>query len=355
MRPNCPIKIRLNTLPLFLLALCGGYSTLEAVDGQLQFSTYYDSNVREALPDPDPTLGLTLRGRLSHEIHPRRLNIFGEILTQANLDAIFQDESKLIVNAELDFRYTLSRALHIMGNLSHFQKSFYSHTGSYLWTEYSTFLQYSPRSRYSGWLGYRYRKNTLEVKDRFRFGEDNFEFRGRYNINSKIFLESTITRSNIVHEDFNAVDVEDDTLLVPLGYPQNDTGVQGQLHLRYLGKKKIIGLQVGIGDVKSNSVIGEFNFISYYAYLSGQLGPSTFYHVVFRRVDKEYQYPALEGISEYRDPEEPVQNLTHIRLERALSGNSIGYVQISILKNETIFNQRYYDKTLIEFGIKYEP
>ncbi len=296
-----------------------------------------------------------MRGRLGHEYSRPRLSIYGEILTQANLDAIFPGESKLIVNADLDFRYALFKSTYILGQLSHFQKSFYNHTGSYLWTEYNTFLQFSPIPGYSGWLGYRHRKNTLEVKDRLRFGEDNFEFRGRYNINSKIFLESTITRSNIVHKDFNAVDVADDTILVPLEYPQNDSGVQGQLHLRYLGKKKIMGLQVGIGDVKSNSVIGEFNFISYYAYLSGQLGPSTFYHVVFRRVDKEYQYPALEGISEYRDPEEPVQNLTHIRLEQALSGSSIGYVQISILKNETIFNQRYYDKTMIEFGIKYEP
>ncbi len=353
MRSNCPIKIRLNTLPLLLLALCVGYSTLEAVDGQLQFSTYYDSNVREALTDPDPTLGLTLRGRLSHEIHPRRLNIFGEILTQANLDAISREESKLIVNAELDFRYTLCKALNVLGNLSHFQKSFYNHTGSYLWTEYSTFLQYSPRSRYSGWLGYRYRKKTLETTDRYRFGEDNLEFRGRYRINPRIFLEGTLTGSNIVHKDFNAVVVVDDTSLVFLDYSQKDKGIDGLIHLRYRGKF-IIGVQLGIGVVESNSVIGGFNFVSYHAYLSGKLGPSTFYHFVFRRIDKEYQYSELEGESRYRDPEEPTQNLGHLRLEQVLRGGIIGYLQISLLENETIFNQRYYDKTMVEVGIKCE-
>lgn len=351
MRPNCPIKIRLNTLPLFLLALCGGYSTLEAVDGQLQFSTYYDSNVREALTDPDPTSGLTLRGRLSHEIHPRRLNIFGEVLTQANLDALFQEESKLIINAELDFRYAWSQALHVLGNLSHFQKSFYNHTGSYLWTEYSTFLQYSPRSRYSGWLGYRYRKKTLETTDRYQFGEDNLEFRGRYHINPRVFLEGTLTGSNIVHKDFNAIGVVDDTLLVFLGYPQKDEGIEGLIHVRYRGKI-IAGVQIGIGAIGSNSVIGEFSLVSYHAYISGKLGPSTFYHFVFRRIDKEYQYPELESESRYRDPEEPTQNLGHFRLEQVLRGGSIGYLQISLLENETIFNQRYYDKTMVEVGIK---
>ena len=336
-----------------MLAFCGGYSTLEAVDGQLQFSSYYDSNVREALTVPDPTLGLTLRGRLSHEIRPPRLNIFGEILTQANLDAVFQDESKLIVNAELDFRYTLSRALHIVGNLSHFQKSFYNHTGSYLWTEYSTFLQYSPRSRYSGWLGYRHRKKTLETTDRYRFGEDNLEFRGRYNITARLFLEGTVTGNHIIHSDFYAVGVVGDTALVILGYPQEDRGVEGILHLRYWGKT-IIGVQVGMANIHSNSAIGAFTSMSFHAYMSGQLGSSTFYHIVFRLIDKDYKSPDLGGESRYRDPEEAVQNLAHIRLEQVLGSSSIGYLQLSRLQNETIFNQRYYDKTMIEIGLKYE-
>ena len=338
-----------------MLAFCGRFSTLEAIDRQLQFSTYFDSNVRESLVVPYSTFGLTMRGRLSHEYSRPRLNIYGEILTQANLDAIFPGESKLIVNTELDFRYALYKSIYILGQLSHFQKSFYNHTGSYLMTEYGTFLQFSPIPRYSGWLGYRHREKTLETADRFRFGENNFEFRGRYNISSKGFIESTITGINIIHSDFNAIGVADDTLLVPLGYPQEDRGVEGLLHLRYLGKKNIMGLQVGIGDVGSNSVIGGLSFVSYQAYLTGQLSPSMFYHVVFRRIDKEYQYPALEGESRYRDPEEPIQNLTHIRLEKVLNGSCIGYVQMSLLQNETIYNHRFYDKTMIEIGVKYEP
>jgi len=193
---------------------------------------------------------------------------------------------------------------------------------------------------------------TLETTDKFRFGEDNFEFRGRYRINPRIFLEGTLTGSNIVHKDFNAVGVVDDSLVF-LEYPQKDNGIEGLIHVRYQGKI-IAGVQIGIGVIGSNSVIGEFSLVSYHAYISGKLGPSTFYHFVFRRIDKEYQYPELEGESRYRDPEEPTQNLGHFRLEQVLRGGSIGYLQISLLGNETIFNQRYYDKTMVEVGIKCE-
>jgi len=349
---NSPIKIRFNPPALIFIVFCIGYSSLEAVEGQLQATTYYDSNVRETLTVPEPTLGFTLRGRLSHEIQPPRLNIFGTILTQANWDALFREESKLLVDGELDCRYALSPTLQILGRLNHFQKLLYNRTGSYRWTEYGAFLQFSPSSQYSGSLGYRHRKKTLQATDRYRFGEDNLEFRGKYHINPKVFLEGTVTRSSIVHTDFNAVGVVDDTSLVFLDYPQKDQGIAGLVHWRYRGKV-IVGVQIGLGIVASNSVIGEFNFASYHAYISGQFGPATFYHIVIRRVDKEYQYPELEGESLYRDPEEPVKNLAHFRLEQVLGGGSIGYLQISLLENETVFNQRYYDKTMIEVGIKY--
>ena len=319
----------------------------------IQAATYYDSNVRETLAVSNPTFGGLLRGRLSHDIHPQRMDISGEILPQVNLDAVFPEETKLLINAELDFRYKWSQALNILGRLSHFQKSFFNRSSSYLWTEYSAFVQLSPASQYSSWLGYRHRKKALEAIDKLRFGEGNLEFRVRYAFNSRTFLEGTITRSNIIHSDFNAVGVIDDTSLIFLDYPQKDDGIDGLIHLRYWGKS-IFGVQLRVGAIESNSVIGGFNFSSFHAYMSGKLGPSTFYHVVFRRVDKEYQYPALEGESRYRDPEEPAQNLTHLRLERELQGGSIGYIQISLLRNETTLNHQYYNKTMIEVGVKHE-
>ncbi len=323
------------------------------MDGQIQTATYFDSNVRESLDAPEPTFGLTLRGRMRHEQQAERLNVSGELLGQLNLDAVLTEESQLLVNADLGVRYRISRAILLQGNLSHFQKSFYDRAGSYAWTDYDAFIRFSPTARYTGWFGYRYRKKTLEAIERFRFGEDNLEIRGRYNITSKIFLEGVVTGSQIIHTDFNAVGVVDDTSLILLDYPQKDRGMEGLLHLRYWGKT-IIGGQVGFGNIHSNSAIGAYTSLSFQVYVSGQLRPSTFYHVVFQLLDKDYAYPDLGGESRYRDPEEQVQNLAHVRLEQVLRGGSIGYLQISRLENETVFNQRYYDKTMIEVGIKYE-
>ncbi|MCH8838011.1 MAG: hypothetical protein IIA60_09470 [Candidatus Marinimicrobia bacterium] len=301
----------------------------------------------------EPTFGFTIRGRMHHEQQVARLNVSGELLGQVNLDAVLTDESQLLVNADLGLRYRLSRAILLQGNLSHFQKSFYDRAGSYAWTDYDAFIRFSPTARYTGWFGYRYRKKTLEALERFRFGEDNLELRGRYNLTSKIFLEGVVTGSRIIHTDFNAVGVVDDTALIRLEYPQRDRGVEGLIHLRYWGKA-IIGVQVGFGNIYSNSAIGAYTSLSFQVYASGRLRSSTFYHVVFRLLEKDYAFPKLGGESRYRDPEEQVQNLAHIRLEQVLGGGSIGYLQISLLENETIFNQRYYDKAMVEVGIKYE-
>ena len=323
-----------------------------AVDTQIQSATYFDSNVRESLNAPEPTFGLIFRGRMRHGMRADRLTVSGDLLGQVNLDAVLSAESQLLANAYLGVQYRITRALFLQGNWSHFQKSYFGRTGSYAWTNYDASIRFSPTSRYTGWLGYRHKKKTLETTERFRFGEDNLEVRGRYNITSKIFLEGVLTGTRIVHTDFNAVGVADDTSLIFLEYPQRDRGVEGHLHMRYRGKA-ITGMQISFGNIHSNSSIGAYTSLGFQVYVSGRLRPSTYYHLVFRLLEKHYAFPELGGQSRYRDPEEQVQNLAHVRLERVL-GSSIGYLQISLLQNETIFNQRYYDKAMVEIGFKYE-
>jgi hypothetical protein len=116
----------------------------------------------------------------------------------------------------------------------------------------------------------------------------------------------------------------------------------------------IVGCRIGFGTIRSNSVIGDYNHRMYQVYFSGSLGQYTYYHFNYRWVDKDYQFPQLAGISWYRDPEEHDQNLTHLRLERIFADSSILYVQLSLLRNETILNHQYYSKTLIEIGMEYK-
>ncbi|MEE9162351.1 MAG: hypothetical protein V3U35_05205 [Candidatus Neomarinimicrobiota bacterium] len=321
------------------------------MERQLQFSTYFDSNVREDLVSPSPSAGLTLRGRLSSRWQRPSLEFSADLLGQSVVDATIPTESKLLIDAGIGASYSITGALRVSGQVNHFQKALYVGTGSYAWTDLESIVRFTPTPRFGLRLGYRYRRKTLAATQRLRFGEDNLELKGRYNLNSQSFIESGITGSNVIHRDFSALVAAGDSLLVPLAAPQEDRGLEGWLHVRR-GGRTIVGLQFGFGEVRSNSVIGGYTKISARAYLSGQLRRTTFYHIDIRLIHKAYAFPNVVGESRYRDPEEPLQNMAHIRLERALNVRSIGYIQVSRLQNETSFNQRYYDKTMVEVGVK---
>lgn len=326
---------------------------MNAADLQLQFSTYYDSNVSESTTSPDSTFGFTARGRLSEVRRLSRVSLSGEILAQTYFDVYDQDEYKLIFNGVLGLRYSLSNSLQIRGQFQHFLKSFLYASESYDWTLFSTTLQYSHHSRYAVWLSYLHRYKILEGNGQYRFIEENLELNHRYHFNTRWLLEGSLLISDLTHTDFDALDVIQDTSLISLGFPRKDRGFGGVIHLRYHGSI-IIGSRIGARTVRSNSAIGDYNLRLYQVYLSGNLGQSTYYHMIYRLVDKDYRYPQLEGMSWYRDPEEHDQNLTHLRLERMMSDNGIIYMQLSFLRNETILNHQYYSKTMIEIGLKYE-
>ena len=202
-------------------------------------------------------------------------------------------------------------------------------------------------------MGYVLRSSVFKSGDLIRFFEDNLEIRVRYAVSSKLSLEGTVLSGLINYQDYDAWSLENDTSLIHLDFDQEDEFTRGLLHLQYRGKM-IVGIQTGFESVKSNSVIGKFNQVVLRIYLSGRLGESSFYHLVLQRVDKNYLYPALHGISGFRDPEERIQNRTYIQLERELRHGAMGFIQFSLLENETIYNQRYYDKKMVELGVKYD-
>lgn len=320
---------------------------------QLQFSTYHDSNVRELSTNPDATFGFAARGRLSDVVRLSRMSLRGEIIAHSQLDAIDLDENKVIFNGDLGLRYSLLNSVQVRGRFQHFLKSFMHTSGSYDWTTYSLALQYSHPSGYEVWLSYLRRYKILESVEQYRFNEDNLELNHRYHFTSRWMAEGNVLLTDLVHTDFDALEVIEDTVLTSMGIPQSDRGFGGLLHVRYRGNV-IFGSRIGLRTVRSNSVIGDYNLRLYQVYLSGNLGQSIFYHIIYRLVDKDYRYPQLEGISWYRDPEEHDQNLTHLRIERLIRDTGIIYLQLSFLRNETILNHRYYNKTMLEIGFKYE-
>lgn len=343
-----------RSVPLVILLVCSTGSSLRgATRGQFHLSPYFDSNVRESLAQPDPSFGLKLSSRFSRSFPWMGGHFLGDILTQSYLDARYNYESKLILNPEVGFQRSLSPHLQLVGLGTYFSKSFFFQSRSYSWTEYSLQWRFLPFRRLSTWLGYRWRSSLFRFPERLRFRNQQWEGRAQVRLTPETVLEGALSRGQVSHQDFLARGIKDDTLLVSLDYTQQDITLAGQLHIRRQGKV-IYGIQAALESVSSNSVIGSYRLLSVRFYLSGHLGRGTFYHLVVQREDKEYSYPRVQGITRYRDPEELTQNRSYFRLERVFEEELTGYLQITWLQNETLFNQQYYSKALLEAGIKYE-
>ncbi len=338
-----------------LILLICGLSAIAAAEGnkQLSVSPYFDSNVRESFNRPAPTVGIKFGGRYQNNFSRKRSNTYGSLRGQTYLDARFLTESKFLLLADVDHRHTLSQKIQLLLQGDYFHKLYFDPTHFYRWWDGGVFLQVFPLNSFTGKVGYRYRRSAVSAGRVNRFQQQAFEFLGRYTLSSHLYLEGFGGTSSVVHRDFKALAVERDTTLTVLGITQQDHSRYGGIHLRYQGKR-IYGAQVNLESVSSNSVIGNYHFISLRLYLSGQWRRNMYYHLVLQQMDKTYQNPEVQGVSGYRDPEELIQNRSYLRLERQFKPHLRQYVQVSILQNETLLNQQFYDKILVEAGLKYE-
>jgi hypothetical protein len=114
----------------------------------------------------------------------------------------------------------------------------------------------------------------------------------------------------------------------------------------------IWGIAVSFEDINSNSTTAESNVWSAKLYASGRLSDQLFFHVVLNGMKKYYAQTEILEATPYRDPEENIQNQFHIQLERVIQPSRVLYIQYSFIKNETIFNHWYYNKSLLEAGVK---
>ncbi|MBC8400753.1 MAG: hypothetical protein H8E14_04630 [Candidatus Marinimicrobia bacterium] len=317
----------------------------------LQVATYFDSNVGETLTETVPTVGFKLRGNLNHRIITGNWRLEGNILTQTYLDAISPAQSKLVVNSGLGLRYNLTPVIQAAGVLDHFQKSFYEAGFSYRWIDYALVVYVQASSKFNLSTRYSQRNTNYATLDSIKFLSQTVELRIGWHPDSRWLLEGLVAGKKITFHDYPAQSVVDDTALVSLSASQEDRARTVQIHGRY-HHRLILGTIVSYEAVTSNSVIGGYNLLSGRIYLSCRLGKDNMLHFIIQRVDKNYRRGNLSGITAYRDPEERIQNRTYLQLERQLKPGGIGYLQLSRLANETLLNQNYYNKTMLELGIK---
>lgn len=322
-----------------------------SLTGHYQVSPYFDSNVQESQGNPLSSGGFKIGGRLSNDILRSRWSGNGNLMSHLFLDGGIPEESKLAVHLESGIRYSLSPPFYSIFHLGHFTKAFFFQSRRYQWTEGLTGLGVLLSPAVRAQVDVLYRTTSFSPSETFRFTDRMLEFQFEYAVTERISTRVTAVLGKADYEQFEAFSLSRDNTLTPLGFDQKDESMKGLVHLRYQGYV-VFGIQGDIQTVKSNSVIGEFNLATYRLYVSGRLGPDNFYHLVHQRVDKRYRYPGIQGRSGFRDPEERIQNRTYLRLERTVLERSTLFLQLSGLENETIWNQQYYDKVLVELGIQ---
>ena len=336
----------------FMLVLSPATAMSVSGDSQFQLATYFDSNASEAAALSYSTFGLSLRGLWQQDYSRNKFRMSGQLLGQAFLDPMFGYGEKYILRGHLDLHYELSKTSEIYSSAVRFQKVLNGDSGTYARTEYQSQFRVYPSPNFSGLIGYKIRTKLLHYYTQYRFTEHIFETQVKYRFNSKYHLVTSVRGRTLHHRDLKARSLGSTGNLVNHTYSQRDWGFEASTNLRYSGTF-LAGIQLGAEAVYSNSELNQYDMVFLHSYFTTRLGTSTYLHLVFRRIDKHYRYPHILNESLYRDPEEALQNLFHLRFEREFSRKRIIYLQFSLLSNETTINRQYYEKAFIETGFKY--
>lgn len=343
---NLPCFLRF--FPVFLLLFAS--APAQKTTGDYRLSPYFDSNVRESPDDPFSSGGLKIGAQLSHQRFHPRWNGNGNVQARVFLDGRIPQESKVALNVESGLQYTLSPLFYSVFHFGYFHKSFLWRSRDYRRSEAIAGLGVNPSPAVSAKASFQWRNTRFVPLETFRFTDRSLELSLDYAVSRQVSARAAGSMGRVHYRDFPAYFLSRDSLLVPLDDSQQDEFFRGLIHLRYRGRM-VLGVQASVQTVSSNSVVGEFDMVIYRAYLSGRSGRFNFFHLVYQRVDKRYRYPGFRVESGYRDPEEKIQNQTHFRWERTVAPNAAVFLQISLLQNETIWNQLYYNKVLAELGI----
>ncbi|MFC1481977.1 hypothetical protein ACFL6E_07010 [Candidatus Neomarinimicrobiota bacterium] len=353
MNPNSTAIRRRIGAGLVMLGMIGYLSRLAAADGQFQYTIYYDSNPLEATDEVTPAVGHSIRGLT------RQKHVYGQLtgeftlLGQAFIEPMLPYETKGIVSPNLRLKYNISPTFSVNWNFTAFSKAYTKQSGAYRRCESEPYLVFLPYRPLQILLSARNSKKTLHIPARLHFVETDFTMRASYSYREHYLLELSFAERTIQHKDLLAYDVctTDCDSLEAIG-PRSDHGILTTLHLRYRGKF-ITGLSLGSTKMRSNSLGRHYKSWIVNCYASASLSERSFIHLSLRRIDKQYRSTGISDIDYYVDPEEPLQNLVHIRYEHKYGKQHIAYLQLSMLQNETTVSRIYYNKTLIEIGTKY--
>ncbi len=326
-------------------------SVLWGLDGDLRCSIYYDSNIAESLSNPAASMGGNLRSNLDFMKRWRRLSTHGNFLTQAEIDGNHSTESKLLIDSglKLDYIISTSNRLAISGN--HFRKVLYRQDTAYYWTDLMIEFEHALNQKWYLASGLSRRNTQYPSLDSLYFNTDQGFLNLVWRPGNSWLIEGGFHLWTTTYHSYPAwINVAGS--LIPSSNDQEDYGRIFSLHLRQQDKS-IKGLSLAYTTVNSNSDTGEYVALRTQVYWSWRMRERHLVYIMLQGSTKEYRHNQLSGITSYRDPEERIQNRMHVLVERKISATSYAFIQASYLANEVTLNQYYYNKVLVETGIKF--
>ena len=334
-----------------ILLTCLVVNPLFAYEQQLNLSTYFDSNPRENLTNIESTFGLKVKGLLKFEKTIPKIRIYGSILGQGFLEPALFLDSKMVVNGELGGHYKIVSGYRLYAGIKTFQKLYFDELQRSGRTTLSASVRRLKSINRHQEIGVKKTAAHIDYGTLFLYSDQRVFLNFTRQIAPAFQSELSFQFGQVDYEDYPARTLTGNFLELSSTENQQDFTSTLGIHLKHLGKM-IWGIAVSFEDINSNSTTAESNVWSAKLYASGRLSDQLFFHVVLNGMKKYYAQTEILEATPYRDPEENIQNQFHIQLERVIQPSRVLYIQYSFIKNETIFNHWYYNKSLLEAGVK---
>jgi hypothetical protein len=324
---------------------------LLAYEQQVNLSTYFDSNPRENITNVESTVGLKVKGLISFDRGTQNAHYYGSILGQGFLEPALFLDSKMVVNGELGGYYKIISGYRLYSGLKTFQKLYFDEFQRSGRTTLSASVKRLKSHMMQQEMGLKRTEAHLDYGTLFQYSDQRLFLNLTRQVTPAFQAKISVQLGQVNYEDYPARMLNGSSLIFSNTQNQQDFTRTLGIHIKHLGKL-IWGAAINFEDVNSNSALAEAKVWSAKLYASGRLSDQVFFHVVLNGMKKYYSQTDVLEITPYRDPEENIQNQLHIQLERVILPSRVLYIQYSYIKNETVFNHWFYNKNLIETGVK---
>jgi hypothetical protein len=340
-----------DRLIIVALLLSTSFVELPASQKQWTLGTYWDTNPVESISNPEPTLGIKLQERIGFEGQVEKWSVFGHVVGQGFLEPGLLSDSKIVGNGVVDLQRRLNHAWLMNARLEMFQKLYFSEFHRNSRSTASVYLQQQTPTKNQLKLGFSGSRSQLKIASNYTYFEGQGFASLQKSLGSSWTSEMTLTMGQLSFVDQPARDLIDGILVADESEDQRDMYGRLTLHLKFQ-RQMILGLLMSHESISSNSVLGNASILLVKLYVSQRVGKNNYIHLVLQGMDKNYRETAANTSNPFRDPEEIIQNQVHCQYERVFFTGKSFYFQYSYLKNETIFNQWFYEKHLFEAGFK---